>query len=1596
MPTFSPISPTITGTVGTALSVPLVTFTADVSDFAGATVTSIGLVTISGGATYLKNNDTVFCGATLYAPGSVNGTSTTDTSIHLQGTPTVVGSYTVYVRLNWFYPEDPLGHTSKTTFHTYTVNVGCPNSLTVVPAASVGSPPTITPAGTNGSIYVSNAFTIKYGSGPYTIVLTGAPATIGLSATPSYSGTVVTTLNIPGNGCAADTPYYVVGLPGAAFSGTIVTQITDNSTGLIYAGNGYTLVVNNAAGGTLPVTEVGGSRSLPNPNQVEPFSVQYTTSGGTAPYTWSLGSSIAGLSIGASTGVLSGTPTGYGVVSSTVVVNDSACHTGSLGVTFTIAPFANYTGTWRSTGTVGTLYEALLSDDSNTLTAIGGDGTAGNYKWHVQTINPDLTTSPNMPAGLSIRQGGTVVSGFTVVSGLYFTLVGTPTAAVPTGTYINVIPYAPVGLSLYPGNAVKLPLTITGVNALLISPATLVPDWAQNISSAIALSVIDGTTPYSWVVGTLPSGFTSSFVGPNNSTGSISGGSTVYGTYNIPVSVSDSSGPIKTGAINYTLTVDPNIWITSGLSGGDLPAGVRGSAYSQTIVFAGGNGTFTSISVDTSTLPSGISTSIGGAGNSNLIFSTGSGTISGSAATYNVSITATVQTPGASSGASYTKIFSLPLVISGSSTGSLVPFAPTLCTNAGIVFPSFPDCPEVKVGAVLTGFATNGYKVTNPNAGVWSRSGGGDSTVVPTNNGVTFTQATHVDGTWTFNFASSDDPTVTGSTVVTVGAGATPAPAYTPNGQTVMYSGDTIVFTATRSGSCSGSTGLWSFLNGANSPGNAGGATFSPQRNGSTTVTAPSLISFPDTITLCFQPDEDPNRTDKVCILNLVPGVPARSYLITTANPLPDGTITTDYSPLTLTTAGTPVGPNLFTTTWHTLPAPLVLSSGGILSSSTALVAPPGPTQFTVSVHDSSSPPKWTAKTFTLTLDNGGGNSITSTSPNTGSIAGGTSLAIGGTGFVSGDQIGFIVPDVPGPVYTLATSTVINSGTSITAVTPAFGAAGTVDLGLFRSGSFVAFDSGAFTFTSANFTVASFSPASVVVDSGDTVLNVYGTNFDGSCTIAFTPSWGSMTPQTLSSFVWVSSTQIQGTIASSNFGPTHAGTTARISVTKGSVTLTSGTIFNVVPVNLSFTTTSPLPAGTRSSSYSHTILASGGTGSGYVFTLTGTLPTGLTLASSGLISGTVDPTAVSTTFTVTVTDSASNTKNSPFTINIGGGSLSITTNSPLADASVNAFYDTFIAASGGVPALTFTRVSGTIPIGLTLSTSGELSGTPTSGNSAPSVFNFSVQCVDSSSQTVVKAFALTLNPALSTIVVSSISPTSGPTTGGTPVTITGTGFANGCTVQFGAIGATNVQFISPVSIIATTPATSTASTVSVLVQNPDNGQGILSPGFTYQVLSSPVLAGIDNQDGPFAGGQTVVLSGTNFQGISSIKLGLTLSKAVSATFDPNLNIALGTSPQTATVVTPPGITFGDGSTAVEVNIFVTNASGVGVWPLGENGYTYRPPPIITAVVPNTGPTSGGQTVYVVGKNFFQRGAAKPRVFIGSVEVPASNITLVEQ
>jgi len=158
--------------------------------------------------------------------------------------------------------------------------------------------------------------------------------------------------------------------------------------------------------------------------------------------------------------------------------------------------------------------------------------------------------------------------------------------------------------------------------------------------------------------------------------------------------------------------------------------------------------------------------------------------------------------------------------------------------------------------------------------------------------------------------------------------------------------------------------------------------------------------------------------------------------------------------------------------------------------------------------------------------------------------------------------------------------------------------------------------------------------------------------------------------------------------------------------------------------------------------------------------------------------------------------------------------------------------------------------------------------------------------------------------------VSSISPASGPTTGGTPVTITGSGFTGATGVLFGSSAASSFTFVSDTQITAVSPAGT--GTVDVTVTD-SFGTSLTnnSDQFTYNAPPpGPVISSISPTNGPAAGGTTVTITGTGFTGVTGVSFGSTLASSVTFVSDTQITAVspAGTATGTVdvTVTTPNG------------------------------------------------------------------------------------------
>ncbi|HEY6346765.1 MAG TPA: Ig domain-containing protein [Bryobacteraceae bacterium] len=201
----------------------------------------------------------------------------------------------------------------------------------------------------------------------------------------------------------------------------------------------------------------------------------------------------------------------------------------------------------------------------------------------------------------------------------------------------------------------------------------------------------------------------------------------------------------------------------------------------------------------------------------------------------------------------------------------------------------------------------------------------------------------------------------------------------------------------------------------------------------------------------------------------------------------------------------------------------------------------------------------------------------------------------------------------------------------------------------------------------------------------------------------------------------------------------------------GAVLALVGSLAQAQQSSLSITTSPSLPTGTVGALYSQMLSATGGAPPYAWSQVSGLLPNGLNLSANGSISGT--PTTLGTfTFTLQVTDSVFDTAMQTFILTIApvtASSLAITTTS-LPQASVNLLYSQTLAATGGFLPYTWSLSSGSLPPGLSLSSSGAITGTPT----LVGVFTFTVSVTDRASNSAAQMLTITVPSAA--VVTSSL------------------------------------------------------------------------------------------------------------------------------------------------------------------------------------------------------------------------------------------------
>ena len=262
-----------------------------------------------------------------------------------------------------------------------TVTVTAPPAISTTQAQLTAAPVT-------AGVPYSFSFAATGGAGTLTWSATGLPTGLSISSsTGAISGTAT-----------------------AKGTGNITVTVTDSSAaGPKSASSNLTLTINNPAPPAISTTQAQVTAAPATVGSAYAFTFHAT---GTGTLTWSAtGLPSNGLSLAASTGIVSGTPTSNTLVSFTLTVSDSFGQSSAATafvVTVNIAPLVISTNSLPS-GTVNTAYSA-------TITASGG---VPPYTFSLDA------TSTALPANLTFASGSPSA-----------TIGGTATA---TGTTNNIV-----------------------------------------------------------------------------------------------------------------------------------------------------------------------------------------------------------------------------------------------------------------------------------------------------------------------------------------------------------------------------------------------------------------------------------------------------------------------------------------------------------------------------------------------------------------------------------------------------------------------------------------------------------------------------------------------------------------------------------------------------------------------------------------------------------------------------------------------------------------------------------------------------------------------------------------------------------------------------------------------------------------------------------------------------------------------------------------------------------------------------------------------------------------------------------------------------
>ncbi len=212
--------------------------------------------------------------------------------------------------------------------------------------------------------------------------------------------------------------------------------------------------------------------------------------------------------------------------------------------------------------------------------------------------------------------------------------------------------------------------------------------------------------------------------------------------------------------------------------------------------------------------------------------------------------------------------------------------------------------------------------------------------------------------------------------------------------------------------------------------------------------------------------------------------------------------------------------------------------------------------------------------------------------------------------------------------------------------------------------------------------------------------------------------------------------------------------------------------------------------------------------------------------------------------------------------------------------SISGFYDAFITKlnSGGTALSYSSYLGGSLldeGYGIAVDSSGSayVTGFTNSTN-----FPTTAGAFQTSRASIFNGNAFISKFEIGTPVITAISSTCGPTSGGTSVILTGQNFTNATAVDFGFNAASFLIINNDTQIIAVSPS-GTAGTANITVTAP-GGPSEPSAASQFTYVPTPTVASLNPSAGCATGGTTVTITGANFTGVSTVYFGSTAAPFV--------------------------------------------------------------------------------------------------------------------